>query len=292
MGNHLVDAWESMTAASGEAEILKRRRAAFDLAIDHHYFFLDNGKLRATQDFLDYFRRNWRLDSPMLNEEILYRVMAMIRELSPDLNEPGFFSVRRVVWKFAWGEHEGWWQSHPRTPRPLAKSLEELTRLKTLWNAGLKLDGNKDMLTLTADKQLENANEIIAKGKNFLSELLMWKQRTLAVTMFGPPDPMTQAIAAVKQSKPDGYSFGAEAWKAPIPNDYKKWGDLEKVDSKVEMFMQVCAENDDPYLIRTFAIDREKAILIRDFDAGQSRMPRWWEIDQNQRAAPSQIPYT
>ena len=89
---------------------------------------------------------------------------------------------------------------------------------------------------------------------------------------------MTQAIALVQQAQSDGHSFAGEAWSARAEN-YRQWGDIARMESKVETFTQTCAENRGPSLSRTLTIDRAKAALIPLSKGAQSRMPKQWKID-------------
>lgn len=272
-----------------EAELLKRRKAGVDLAIDKHYFSMDDGNIRATQPFLECFRKHWRVDSPMCSEEIVYRAMLVIREFSPGLGESDFLALRRLIWQFSYGEHDGWWKNHPKKEVPAEETLRKLDEIKETWVKGLGPDEKKDALTSAADMQQANATKVVAEGKNFMPELLMWRGRNLGVSFIGPPDPMAQAIAAVKQSMPDGYSFAAEAWRASLSllKPGHKWGDMEKLDVKTEAFMQVVAENDGPYFQREFIIDRTRATLVRQSTESESRMPRLWGLDSGRSEPPT-----
>lgn len=94
------------------------------------------------------------------------------------------------------------------------------------------------MLTLIYEEQLDNARQIIADDKTFQPEILIWRGRYVTDTIFECPDPMTQAIALINQTRPDGYSFPGEAWKAQLSKSAKveKWGDITTLESKTEAF--------------------------------------------------------
>ncbi len=101
-----VEQFEGFQLNLVETGLLNRRWASRNLAIEHGHF-IDNGTLRATQPFLSCFRRNWRLDSPASSEELLYRAMLIVGEFTPNLGETDFLTIRRLIWLFCFGEHDG-----------------------------------------------------------------------------------------------------------------------------------------------------------------------------------------
>lgn len=262
-----------------DEESRKRLRLDMESAIRNGMWFHDDaGKARRSPRFREILNVRFDMKADPDDEELLYRGMLSIREFSPDLSEEDFLAARRVITVYSYGVRDAWRKYNPNRPAEPAFDREaRVVELRKQWVSGLRPGQNQDMLTLLFERQIQNAREIIGRGNNFMPELLMYKGRNLVASLVPPPDPMTTAITMIRDNQPEGYSFAAEAWRAPLTKDYKKWGDLEKSESKVESFLQICAENGGPYLYRTFAIDRVGKVLVRDAHTGQSRMPRsWW----------------
>jgi hypothetical protein len=66
--------------------------------------------------------------------------------------------------------------------------------------------------------------------------------------------------------------------------------DTAKLESKTESFMQVRGENNGPQLTRGFAIDRTKGVLVLDTFSGQSRMLRFWDMEEKRDRAIQPLP--
>ena len=273
-----------MNRGQWEWEKEKARRDWLDLghALRGGFYVQEAGKVRVAFGFAKVLNAHCRLHGNLQGEELLYLVMTAIREFAPDLRETDFLAVRRVVWRRVLSRLDAWKSSHPQEPKdPSESRAMRVAEARKTWIDGVKDGTKRDMLTLVFDMQLDNARKVISQGANFQPELLMWKGRELAVTFIQGPDPMTQAIAMVLQARPEGYSFAAEAWQAPkgVPFKYEKWGDIEKLEGKTEGFNQICAENNGPYLVRQFGIDRTNKVLVVQGFGGQSRMPPMWELE-------------
>jgi len=191
----------------------------------------DNGDVRFTPEFAQVLEENCKIDSDIEDEELLYRIMISIREFRPELPEPDFLAVRRLVIRYALFMRDKWKKRHPDKKEELEEFERTLTDLRTRWTTGFKPGQKQDMLTSIYELQLENAKKMIAEGKNFQPELLMWQGTYLTGTTFEGPDPMTQATALINQTQPEGYSFAAEAWKSPPGSlgNVEKWGDVAKM---------------------------------------------------------------
>ena len=266
---------------SDEVRKHKHEKFDFDSARRNGFFTVEDKKVKFNPDFTKSLGANWKMRSDTGDEELLYRVMLSMKEFSPNLAEPDFLAARRVIFPRVKALQTLWKEKHPDDEAEAVLERERrLAPLRERWAASFKAGQRQDMFTLVYEMQLKNARGIIASGKNFQPELLMWRERFLAGTMFQGPDPMTQAIAIIQQAQPQGYSFAGEAWRGPLPEGKSmrdhKWGDIAKLESKTESFIQVCAENGGPYLSRIFGIDREKAILVEEFSPGESRTPRLW----------------
>ena len=267
-------------------EVKKHGREKLDLdsARRSGFFVMEGKNLGFGPGFARCLESRCKMRSGMGDEELLYRVMLSMRDFAPHLTEPDFLAARRVVLRKARVVRSIWEESHPKEEQePVQKREERLAPLREQWATGFETGHGQDMLTLVYEMQLKNARKIIASGGNFQPELLMWRDRFLAGTMFQGPDPMTQAIALIQQAQPEGYSFAGEAWVGRLPEERSlrnhKWGDIAKLESKTEGFIQGCAENWGPLLSRTFAIDREKAVLVEGPNPGESRLPGYWRVD-------------
>jgi hypothetical protein len=239
-------------------------------------FVNQNGAFRSSPRFSECLLANCKMRSDLGDEEGLYAVTLSLRDFSPELNKSDFILGRRLTTRYLTGLRERWREHHkdevPRSAEERRKAVEEL---RGRWVSGIRPEQEQDMLTQLYEMQLRNAKEIIGKGGNFQPELLMYRGQDLAVALIHGEDPMSQAIAGITKSGPEGYSFAAEAWRGK-PKEGHKWGDIAKSESKVEAFVQVCAENRGPCLLRSFTIDRTRATLIPDAEGSRSRMPRVW----------------
>lgn len=262
----------------------KHERLDFDSARRNGFFTVGDKNVRFNPDFAKCMGTRWKMRSDMGDEEVLYLVMLSMRDFTPNLAEPDFLVARRVIFPRAKALRTVWREKHPQEEAETAPEREKrLAPLREQWAAGFKAGQKQDMLTLVYEMQLKNARGIIASGKNFQPELLMWRERFLSGTIFQGPDPMTQAIAIIQQAQPEGYSFAGEVWGARLPEGKSmrdhKWGDIAKLESKTEGFFQVCAENGGPFLSRMFAIERAMATLVEVLSPGESRMPKYWRLD-------------
>jgi hypothetical protein len=254
-------------------------KADFESAVRNGLFVSGPGTFRSSQLFSVWLRDDCKMSNDLGDEEMLYGVMLSIRGFRPELSEPDFLSARRLTVSYAAGLRERWRQAHlDEVQRSSDERERALLDLKDRWLMTFKKGEKQDMLTGVYEVQLANARKVIGSGGNFQPELLMWRGHSLTGTIFQGPDPMTQAIALIQQSRPQGYSFAAEGWRGRISEmkEDHKWGDLAKSPDKVESFVQVCGENGGPSLNRTFAIDRSKSVLVPDPPGGRSRMPKFW----------------
>jgi len=251
-------------------------------ALRNGFFIPEGGTTRTNPAFAKFLDANCKVRSDLGDDEVLYGIMLSIKELSPDLTESDFLAVRRAIWRYALDIREGWRRNHPNeVPRTAESRQGDVIRLRSQWAEREKAGKNQDVLTGIYETQFENARKVIAEGHNFQPELLMYRGRNVYVSFIQGPDPMTQAIAAIKQAQPEGYSFAGETWGAKLPEGkerYHKWGDIAKLDSKTEGFVQVCVENGGPYLQRDFTIDRAVARLVENPPGAVSRMPKFWKV--------------
>jgi len=257
----------------------RRDAADIDCAKRTGFLVLEGPNLMFPPGFLRMLNIFCKIDRNLSDEELLYRMMIAVREFSPDLPDPDFLAVRRVMVQKAARVRERWRNTHPDEKKETMEEHERtLSELRKRWAGGFKEGQKQDLLTYIHEEQLNNARKVVADDKNFFPELVMWWGRGVTVDLVGPPDPMTQAIAMVKQAKPEGYSFASESWQAKLDKKYEKWGDIAKIESKTEGFMQVSAENNGPVLNRTFLIDRVAKVLILDSVSNLSRMPKFWGV--------------
>ena len=245
-------------------------------------FIREGGTTRTNPAFAKFLDVNCKMYNDLGDDELLYGIMLSIKEVSLELAESDFLAVRRAIWRYGVDLREGWKRNHPNeVPRTGESRQRDLIRLTSQWAEREKAGKNQDVLTGVYETQLETARKVIAQGHNFQPELLMYRGRNVYVSFIQGPDPMTQAIAAIKQAQPEGYSFAAETWGAKLPEGKERdhrWGDIAKLDSKTEGFMQVCVENGGPHLQRDFMIDRAKAELVENPPGAVCRMPGFWRL--------------